>query len=103
MKCYDSKTRVAVEVNRIMFDKACNRNVQSVFIVMSEKIAFYYHRLCSLYMYSLVQGRELIKMICRCAFNDSTLTETEAIVIMETCLDPALDNLLLEVNFNESW
>lgn len=49
------------------------------------------------------QGRELIKMICRCAFNDSTLTETEAIVIMETCLDPALDNLLLEVNYNESW
>ena len=64
---------------------------------------FYLERLLSVPMYGLVQGRELIKMICRCAFNDSTLTDTEAIVIMETCLDPALDNLLLEVNYNESW
>lgn len=64
---------------------------------------FYLDRLLSVPMYGLVQGRELIKMICRCAFNDSTLTDTEAIVIMETCLDPALDNLLLEVNYNESW
>ena len=64
---------------------------------------FYIERLLSVPMYGLVQGRELIKMICRCAFNDSTLTETEAIVIMETCLDSALDNLLLEVNYNESW
>ena len=64
---------------------------------------FYLERLLCVPMYGLVQGRELIKMICRCAFNDSTLTDTEAIVIMETCLDPALDNLLLEVNYNESW
>lgn len=64
---------------------------------------FYLERLLSVPMYGLVQGRELIKMICRCAFNDSSLTYTEAIVIMETCLDPALDNLLLEVNYNESW
>ena len=64
---------------------------------------FYIERLLNVPMYGLVQGRELIKMICRCAFNDSTLTDTEAIVIMETCLDPALDNLLLEVNYNESW
>ena len=64
---------------------------------------FYYSRIRNLPMYGLVQGRELIKMICRCAFNDSSLTYTEAIVIMETCLDPALDNLLLEVNYNESW
>ena len=64
---------------------------------------FYLERLLAVPMYGLVQGRELIKMICRCAFNDSTLTDTEAIVIMETCLDPALDNLLLEVNYNESW
>ena len=42
-------------------------------------------------------------MICRSAFNDSSLTDNEAIVIMETCLDPALDNILLEVNYNEGW
>lgn len=64
---------------------------------------FYLDRLLAAPMYGLVQGRELIKMICRCAFNDSTLTETEAIVIMETCLDPRLDNILMEVNFNEGW
>ena len=64
---------------------------------------FYLERLLSVPMYGIVQGWEIIKMICRCAFNDSSLTDTEAIVIMETCLDPALDNLLLEVNFNESW
>ena len=103
MRCYDSKNRVAVIVNSIMFDKADCRNDQLVFLEMSERMAFYYNRLRSLHLYSLVQGRELIKMICRCAFNDSSLTDTEAIVIMETCLDPALDNLLLEVNYNESW
>lgn len=71
---------------------------------MTNKVyKFYYGRIRNCPAYGLVQGRELIKMICRCAFNDSTLTETEAIVIMETCLDPALDNLLLEVNYNESW
>ena len=64
---------------------------------------FYYKRLKALPLYGLIQGRELIKMICRCAFNDSSLTDNEAIVIMETCLDPALDNILLEVNFNEGW
>lgn len=98
---YDSKNRVAVVVNAILLDKTHNKSYSV--IPMTDTMAFYYNRLRSLYMYSLVQGRELIKMICRCAFNDSTLTDTEAIVIMETCLDPALDNLLLEVNYNESW
>jgi len=64
---------------------------------------FYYSRIRNVPMYGLVQGRELIKMICRCAFNDSALTDLESIVIMETCLDPRLDNILLEVNYNESW
>ena len=67
------------------------------------QFGFYAYRLMKCYNYGLVQGRELIKMICRCAFNDSSLTENEAIVIMETCLDPALDNILMEVNFNEGW
>ena len=64
---------------------------------------FYYSRLRNIPMYGLVQGRELVKMICRCAFNDSTLTDNESIVIMETCLDPQLDNILLEVNYNACW
>lgn len=64
---------------------------------------FYMKRLKAVPFYGLVQGRELIKMICRCAFNDSRLTDNESIVIMETCLDPRLDNILLEVNYNEGW
>lgn len=64
---------------------------------------FYYSRIRNLPMYGLVQGRELIKMICRCAFNDSCLTDAESIAIIETCLDPRLDNILMEVNYNEGW
>ena len=64
---------------------------------------FYYGRIRNLPFYGLVQGRELVKMICRCAFNDSLLTDEESICIIETCLDPRLDNILLEVNYNESW
>lgn len=77
----------------------------------SERFAFLVDRLIAVPSYGLKSGREMIKMICRCAFNDpltnkfndSSLTDSEAIVIMETCLDPALDNILLEVNFNEGW
>ena len=64
---------------------------------------FYANRLREAPFYGLVQGREIIKMVCRCAFNDSALTDNESIVIMETCLDPELDNILLEVNYNETW
>lgn len=64
---------------------------------------FYVFRLAVVYKYGLVQGRELLKMICRAAFNDDSLSEAEAIAIIETCLDPALDNILLEVNYNEGW
>lgn len=64
---------------------------------------FYVMRLGAVYKYGLVQGREMIKMICRCAFNDSSLTDNESIAIIETCLDPRLDNILMEVNFNEGW
>lgn len=64
---------------------------------------FYLERLLCVPMYGLVQGRELLRMICRCAFNDSQLTDAESVVIMETCLDPEMDNILMEVNYNEGW
>lgn len=79
------------------------KGVTSESFLFNSHYHFYYKRLKALPNYGLVQGREMIKMICRCAFNDSTLTDQEAIAIMETCLDPALDNILLEVNFNEGW
>ena len=72
-------------------------------LMSTDSFKFYVMRLANCYKYGLVQGRELIKMICRCAFNDESLTDAESIVIMETCLDPRLDNILLEVNFNEGW
>lgn len=72
-------------------------------LMASVNFRFYVLRLASVYNYGLVQGRELIKMICRCAFNDSLLTDAESICIIETCHDPRLDNILLEVNYNESW
>lgn len=64
---------------------------------------FYLERILNIPNYSLTQAREILKMVYRCAFNDSTLTDNEAIVIMETCLDSRLDDILMEVNFNEGW
>lgn len=72
-------------------------------LMVTNNFRFYVLRLANVYNYGLVQGRELVKMICRCAFNDSRLTDKESIVIMETCLDPRLDNILLEVNYNACW
>ena len=72
-------------------------------LMVSSNFRFYVLRIAVIFKYGLVQGRELRKMICRAAFNDETLSESEAIAIIETCVDPRLDNLLLEVNYNEGW
>ena len=69
----------------------------------SKQYVFYERRLLALVNYPLFQARELVKLICRCAFNDESLTDAQSIVIMETCLDSRLDNILLEVNYNEGW
>ncbi len=97
------ENRLAVTVNSIMFDSCSFHNCQLTFLEMRPEMAFYYGRLRALYHYPLTQARELVKMVCRCAFNDSLLTDDESICIIETCLDPRLDNILLEVNYNESW
>ena len=68
-----------------------------------KSFGFYAWRLLQTPNYGLYQGREIIKMVCRCAFNDSCLTDAESIAIIETCLDPLLDNILMEVNYNEGW
>ena len=90
------------KINRLLMEYEINHDLYSV-DANKYLYGFYVERLINVYNYGLVQGRELIKMICRCAFNDSSLTDNEAIVIMETCLDPRLDNILMEVNFNEGW
>lgn len=72
-------------------------------LMVSTNFRFYVLRLAVIFNYGLVQGRELLKMICRAAFNDNSLSESEAIAIIETCHDPRVDNILLEVNYNEGW
>lgn len=72
-------------------------------IVLTDLCRFYLDRIRSTLHYSLYQGREILKLVCRCAFNDSCLTDEESIAIIETCLDPLLDNILMEVNYNEGW
>lgn len=72
-------------------------------LTVSVNFRFYVLCLAVIFKYGLVQGRELLKMICRAAFNDETLSEAECIAIIETCHDPKIDNLLLEVNYNEGW
>lgn len=100
MKKYEIRWQISMIILQHLFDRTLNDNDK--FDIFG-KYGFYVERLKQAPFYGLVQGRELIKMICRSAFNDSSLTDNEAIVIMETCLDPALDNILMEVNFNEGW
>lgn len=90
------------KINRLLMEYEINRGLYSV-DGNRELYGFYVDRLLNVYNYGLFQGRELVKMICRTVFNDSTLTDNEAIVIIETCLDPRLDNILMEVNYNAGW
>ena len=90
------------KINRILIEHEINRGLLSV-DSNRELYGFYVDRVLNTYMYGLFQGREIIKMICRTVFNDSSLTDNEAIVIMETCLDPRLDSILMEVNYTEGW
>lgn len=64
---------------------------------------FYVDRLLSVPQYGLGAGHDLIKLICRCAFNDGCLTDSEATAIISICHDPRVHNLLMEVNFNDEW
>lgn len=64
---------------------------------------FYVDRLLSVPQYGLVAGTDLVKLICRCAFNDDCLTDREAVAIINICHDSRVHNLLMEVNFNDEW
>lgn len=77
--------------------------VSSGSFTLTKQYLFYEARLLALVNYSLYQARELVKLIRRCAFNDELLTDAQSIVIIETCQDSRLDDILMEVNFNEGW
>ena len=64
---------------------------------------FYVDRLLSVPQYGLFAGTDMIKLICRSAFNDGCLTDSEATAIIKICHDPRVHNLLMEVNFNDQW
>ena len=68
-----------------------------------DNFVFYVNRIHSAVKYGLVQGRELIKMGCRTAFHDSELTLSECELIIQLCHNNDIDNILMEVNFNEGW
>lgn len=65
--------------------------------------SFYIKRLYAVPNYGLVQGKAMLAMICRCAFNDERLTDAESINIIKVCHDERWHNILMEVNYNEGW
>lgn len=68
----------------------------------SPTLKFYIDRLKQVPMYGL-KGESILAMICRCAFNDSQLTDSESINIINVCHDERWHNILMEVNLNEGW
>ena len=68
----------SVAIAQIAYDKyAIKAGLQPI----SKQFYFYVDRLKAIVNYSFSQAKELVKLICRCAFNDSSLTDNEAIVI----------------------
>lgn len=63
--------------------------------------AFYLDRITASRNYGLFSGDEILKVICRCAFNDSYLTETEFNSIIIQCEE--MHKKLMEDNYNEQW
>lgn len=93
-----------VIINRIKMTKIINSHEPGP--LSHEKpgaYQFYVDRLLSVPQYGLVAGTDMIKLICRCAFNDGCLTDSEAVAIIKICHDPRVHNLLMEVNFNDQW
>ena len=64
---------------------------------------FYLDRLWASLKYGERSGMEIIKTVCRCAFNDEVLTEEECISIINICHSPEWHKIFMEVNFNEGW
>ena len=72
-------------------------------VMMSEACKFYIKRLQAAWHYGLVPGREIIKAVCRSAAWDHALTLKECTAIINCCHDTVLDDMLMEVNYNEGW
>lgn len=64
---------------------------------------FYIERLFATLNYGERSGMEIVKTVCRCAFNDEVLTEEECISIINICHSPEWHKIFMEVNYNEGW
>ena len=62
---------------------------------------FYRGRIESAPHYGFVVGHDIIRTVCRCAFNDSYLTLDEFDSIINLC--EKAHRYMMEVNFNEGW
>lgn len=62
---------------------------------------FYRSRIESAPHYGFVAGHDIIRTVCRCAFNDSTLTLSEFDSIINLCKRAHIK--MMEDNYNAGW
>ena len=62
---------------------------------------FYRGRIDSASSYGFVSGHEIIRTVCRCAFNDSLLTLAEFDSIINLCEGAHIK--MMEDNYNAGW
>jgi len=68
---------------------------------MTEVFKFYRDRLSACPSYGFQQGHEILYMITRCAFWDSTLTDEEFNSIITLAEEAHIK--MMEDNYNEGW
>lgn len=62
---------------------------------------FYKDRLNACHSYGFCEGHKILSMVIRCAFHDSTLTDTEFNSIMNSAELAHIK--MMEDNYNEGW
>ena len=62
---------------------------------------FYKDRIEQAPKYGFAAGHDIIKTVCRCAFNDSALTDTEFDTIINLCVRTHIK--MMEDNYNAGW
>ena len=68
---------------------------------MSELYNFYKSRIESAHNYGFNSGHEILKTVCRTAFNDSKLTDAEFNSIIILCEKAHI--IMLEEDYNAGW
>ena len=62
---------------------------------------FYRGRIESAPAYGFIAGHDIIRTVCRCAFNDSLLTPAEFDSIINLCEQAHIK--MMEDNYNAGW